>query len=36
MGVVEKTPAGQRLIVGTTREAKGEWIRSLTLLNAGS
>ena len=36
MGVVEKTPAGQRLIVGTSREAKGEWIRSLTLLNAGS
>lgn len=36
MGVVEKTPAGQRLVVGTTREAKGEWIRSLTLLEAGS
>jgi predicted nucleotidyltransferase len=36
MGVVEKTPAGQRLIVGTSREAKGEWIRSLTLLHAGS
>lgn len=35
MGVVEKTPAGQRLVVGTTREAKGEWIRSLTLLEAG-
>lgn len=36
MGVVEKTPTGQRLVVGTTREAKGEWIRSLTLLEAGS
>jgi predicted nucleotidyltransferase len=36
MGVVEKTPYGQRLVVGTTREAKGEWIRSLTLLEAGS
>jgi predicted nucleotidyltransferase len=36
MGVVEKTSAGQRLIVGTTREARGEWIRSLTLLNGGS
>jgi uncharacterized protein len=35
-GVVEETPTGQRLIVGTTREAKGEWIRSLTLLEAGS
>lgn len=35
MGVVEKTPTGQRLVVGTTREAKGEWIRSLTLLEAG-
>lgn len=36
MGVVEKTPTGLRLVVGTTREAKGEWIRSLTLLEAGS
>jgi predicted nucleotidyltransferase len=36
MGVVESTPAGKRLVVGTTREARGEWIRSLTLLNAGS
>jgi predicted nucleotidyltransferase len=35
-GVVEETPTGQRLVVGTTREAKGEWIRSLTLLKAGS
>jgi predicted nucleotidyltransferase len=33
VGVLEETPAGQRLVVGTTREAKGEWIRSLTLLD---
>jgi predicted nucleotidyltransferase len=26
---------GRRLVVGTTREAKGEWIRSLTLLSSG-
>lgn len=31
-GVVEETSKGMRLVVGTTREAKGEWIRSLTLL----
>lgn len=31
-GVVEETEDGKRLVVGTTREAKGEWIRSLTLL----
>ena len=31
-GVVEETVDGKRLVVGTTREAKGEWIRSLTLL----
>lgn len=31
-GVVEETDAGLRLVVGTTREARGEWIRSLTLL----
>ena len=31
-GVLEETAAGLRLVVGTTREAKGEWIRSLTLL----
>ncbi|MHC1631610.1 MAG: nucleotidyltransferase domain-containing protein [Methanotrichaceae archaeon] len=31
-GVVEETETGLRLVVGTTREAKGEWIRSLTLL----
>lgn len=31
-GVVEKTSYGRRLVVGTTREAKGEWIKSLSLL----
>ena len=32
-GMVEETRDGRRrLIVGTTREAKGEWIRSLSLL----
>jgi uncharacterized protein len=31
-GVVEETADGLRLVVGTTREARGEWIRSLTLL----
>jgi predicted nucleotidyltransferase len=31
-GVLEETNAGLRLVVGTTREARGEWIRSLTLL----
>lgn len=31
-GVLEKTETGLRLVVGTTREARGEWIRSLTLL----
>lgn len=36
MGVVEEIEEGHRLIVGTTREARGEWIRSLTLLDAGS
>ncbi len=34
-GIVEETREGRRLIVGTTREAKGEWIRSLTLLEGG-
>lgn len=36
-GVIEETADGLRLVVGTTREARGEWIRSLTLLegNAG-
>jgi predicted nucleotidyltransferase len=31
-GVLERTPQGQRLVVGTTREARGEWIRSISLL----
>ncbi len=31
-GVVEETATGRRLVVGTTREARGEWIRSLTML----
>lgn len=31
-GVLEETCNGLRLVVGTTREARGEWIRSLTLL----
>ncbi|TFH47982.1 MAG: DNA polymerase subunit beta, partial [Methanothrix sp.] len=31
-GVLEETAQGLRLVVGTTREARGEWIRSLTLL----
>lgn len=35
-GVVEETEEGRRLVVGTSREAKGEWIRSLTLLERGS
>jgi len=33
-GVVEETPNGLRMVVGTTREAKGEWIRSLTLMSS--
>jgi len=34
-GMVEETRDGRRrLIVGTTREAKGEWIRSLSLLKS--
>jgi len=32
LGVIERTDKGFRLVVGTTREARGEWIRSLTLL----
>ncbi len=32
-GVIEETADGLRLVVGTTREARGEWIRSLTLLD---
>ncbi|MDF0589718.1 DNA polymerase subunit beta [Candidatus Methanocrinis natronophilus] len=35
-GVVEEMVDGKRLVVGTTREAKGEWIRSLTLLEKAS
>lgn len=31
-GLLEETPVGLRLVVGTTREARGEWIRSLTLM----
>lgn len=31
-GMVEITGGTKRLVVGTTREPKGEWIRSLTLL----
>jgi predicted nucleotidyltransferase len=32
-GVMERTKHETRLVVGTTREAKGEWIKSLSLLN---
>jgi predicted nucleotidyltransferase len=32
-GVIERTKHETRLVVGTTREAKGEWIKSLSLLN---
>ncbi len=35
-GMVEETEAGLRMVVGTTREARGEWIRSLTLLEKTS
>ncbi len=35
-GVVEETEKGLRMVVGTTREAKGEWIRSLTLMSDAS
>jgi len=31
-GVLEETAGGLRLVVGTTREARGEWIRSISLL----
>jgi len=31
-GVLERTKHETRLVVGTTREAKGEWIRSLSLI----
>ena len=33
-GVVEETQSGLRMVVGTTREARGEWIRSMTLLSS--
>jgi len=33
-GMVEVVGNMKRLVVGTTREAKGEWIRSLTLLES--
>jgi predicted nucleotidyltransferase len=33
-GVLEETAQGLRLVVGTTREARGEWIRSLSLLES--
>ncbi len=33
-GVLEETEYGLRLVVGTTREARGEWIRSLTLMDS--
>ncbi|MCZ7398895.1 MAG: DNA polymerase subunit beta [Candidatus Methanoperedens sp.] len=33
-GVVEVVGSMKRLVVGTTREPKGEWIRSLTLLES--
>ncbi len=33
-GMVEVVGKMKRLVVGTTREAKGEWIRSLTLLES--
>ena len=35
-GVLEETAGGLRLVVGTTREARGEWIRSLTLLEGAT
>jgi predicted nucleotidyltransferase len=35
-GDLEETREGPRLVVGTSREAKGEWIRSLTLLEKAS
>jgi len=31
-GRLEESPAGLNLVVGTSREPRGEWIRSLTLL----
>ena len=35
-GVLEETAGGLRLVVGTTREARGEWIKSLTLLEGAT
>ncbi len=31
-GRLEETPGGMQLVIGTSREPKGEWIKSLTLL----
>ncbi len=31
-GKLEETPEGKQLVIGTSREPKGEWIKSLTLL----
>jgi uncharacterized protein len=31
-GRMEETPEGRQLVIGTSREPKGEWIKSLTLL----
>ena len=31
-GRVEESADGKTLVIGTTREPKGEWIKSLTLL----
>ncbi len=31
-GILEETASGLRLVVGTTREARGEWMRSLSLM----
>lgn len=31
-GRMEETPEGNNLVIGTSREPKGEWIKSLTLL----
>ncbi|HPT18425.1 MAG TPA: nucleotidyltransferase domain-containing protein [Methanothrix sp.] len=33
-GMLEEIPGGLRMVVGTTREARGEWIRSLSLLES--
>jgi predicted nucleotidyltransferase len=31
-GKLEETPEGKHLVIGTSREPKGEWIKSITLL----